>query len=121
MAVKRYDAILFDVGYTLVEFHPPQEAVVQEALRAVGMERSVTQIRDATEQVWGRYYQDAATATFPPTPDYDRTSQLALSQELLVHLGVKPTPESVLAYSKAVDQGFGRPGVIRAYPEVEEC
>ncbi len=40
----RYDAVLFDLGYTLIYFEPPQEAIVQAALQTIGAERSIEQI-----------------------------------------------------------------------------
>jgi len=45
ISLCRYDAVLFDMGYTLVYFYPVQEKIVQEALQAIGAERSVDQIR----------------------------------------------------------------------------
>ena len=49
MKSRRYDAILFDMGYTLVYFEPPTGIIVQEALCAAGAERSVAEIEAALE------------------------------------------------------------------------
>jgi FMN phosphatase YigB (HAD superfamily)/ASC-1-like (ASCH) protein len=114
---RRYEAVLFDMGYTLVYFDPPQEIVVQQALRKVGAERSTDQILAAVRDVWGAYEHDAATALFPATPEYDRQSQQALEGGLLAYLGLDSDEERLRTYSQVVDAEFGRPGVIRPYPE----
>lgn len=118
---RRYDAILFDMGYTLVYFEPAQEVIVQEALRAAGAERSTAEIMAAVRVVWwGEYYRDAATATFPATPEYDRESQARLSRGMLAQLGLGTDPETLQTYTEALESGFNRPGAIRPYPEVVE-
>lgn len=116
----RYQAVLFDLGYTLVYFEPPQEAVVQAALRAVGAERSVKQIHEAVQVVWGHYYQDAETHTFPPTEEHDRETQFQLETALLKELGVESDRQTWQRFNAAIDDGFGQPGAVRPYPEVEE-
>jgi putative hydrolase of the HAD superfamily len=114
----RYDAVLFDMGYTLVYSEPSQEAVVQDALRAVGVERTEEQILASVEVVWGDFYRDAATVGFPPSPEYDREVQAKLSEGLLAHLGLTTDPETMRTYSAALEAGFSRPGAIRRFPEV---
>ncbi len=120
LSLRRFDAVLFDLGYTLVYFDPPQEAIVQEGLRAAGAERSTAQIRAAVERVWGDYYRDAETARFAATEEYDRQAAVGLSRGLLQELGVEADDEALRAYRQALDEGFGRPGVVRPYPEVPE-
>jgi putative hydrolase of the HAD superfamily len=117
---RRYDAVLFDMGYTLVYFEPPQEIIVQEALRAVGVDRSVDEIMAAVHVVWGEYYHDAATVSFPATPEYDREAQASLGMGLLTQLGLGTDPGILRAYLEAIDAGFDRPGVLRPYPEVPD-
>jgi len=114
---RRYDAILFDMGYTLVFFEPPQEIVVQEALGAIGVERSADQINTAARVAFGEYYRGADTATFSATPDYDRQVQVRLARALLDALGVEADEAVQKTYSAALEAGFGRPGAIRPYPE----
>jgi putative hydrolase of the HAD superfamily len=114
---RRFSAILFDMGYTLVYFEP-QEVIVQDALRAAGEERSADEIRSAAQTVWGEYYRDAATVTFPATEAYDRQVQRALTQSLLAELGVQGGAETLQAYTDSIELGFDRPGAIRLYPEV---
>jgi putative hydrolase of the HAD superfamily len=108
------------MGYTLVCFAPSQEGIVQEALRATGVERTLDQILAAVEVVWGDYYRDAATIGFPPSPEYDREIQARLSRGLLAQLGLATDPETMHTYTTALEAGFSRPGAIRAYPEVAE-
>jgi putative hydrolase of the HAD superfamily len=118
--IRRFDAVLFDLGYTLVYFDPPQEAIVQEALRAAGAERSTAEVRAAVERVWGALYRDAETARFPASEEYDRQAELELSRSLLQALGVESGDEVLRAYRRALDESFGRPGVLRPYPEAPE-
>ena len=118
--VGRYDAILFDMGYTLIYFDPPQEIIVQKALQAFGIDRSVEEINAAVEVVWGAYYRDAETATFPATERHDRESQLALSRGLLAQLGLDVDESALQAYTESIESSFSRPGVIRPYREVPE-
>jgi putative hydrolase of the HAD superfamily len=112
------DAILFDMGYTLVYFEPAQAIIVQRALRAAGAERSIEEIEAAVREVWASYYRDAATVTFPATPEYDRESQRALEQGLLAHLGLYTDEGTLRTYTEAIESWFSRPGVIRPYAEV---
>lgn len=117
---RRYHAVLFDMGYTLVHFEPPQEVVVQAALRTMGAERTVDQILAAVHVVWGRYYHNAETRTFPATQEYDHESQFHLETGLLSELGLESDREIWRAFSDAMDDGFGQPGTIRPYPETVE-
>jgi putative hydrolase of the HAD superfamily len=118
VARRRYDAVLLDMGYTLIYFEPLQETIVQEALRGAGVERSVDEIMAAVQVVWGAYYRDAATATFPPTPEYDCEAQTRLEMGLLTQLGLGTDPDVLRRYTRAIENGYDRPGLIRPYPEV---
>jgi putative hydrolase of the HAD superfamily len=114
---RRYEAVLFDMGYTLIYFEPPTGIIVQEALRMSGAERSLAEIQAGIEEVWGDYYQDATTVTFPATPEYDHQVQLDLAEGMLTHLGLEASEEAIQAHMDALESWFSRPGVIRAYPE----
>jgi putative hydrolase of the HAD superfamily len=89
-------------------------------LRAIGVERSVAEIDAAVRAVWGDYFSEAATESFPATVEYDRQVQLELEGGLLRQLGLEPEPASVQAYMDALERWFQRPGVIRPFPEVGE-
>ena len=119
-SARHFEAVLFDLGYTLVYFEPPQEAVVQAALRTIGAERSVDQIQAAVHEVWVRYYHDAETRTFPATEEHDRQTQFQLETAMLAALGLESDRETWRRFSAAVDDGFGQPGAVRPYPETEE-
>lgn len=118
IAPCRYDAVLFDMGYTLVYFDPPREVILQEALQSIGVERSMAEIEAALQEVWEKYYQDAASASFPATAEYDRQAQRELDRQLLSALGLAADSSMVEVYHQAMDAWFSRPGVIRPYPEV---
>lgn len=118
LQVRRYDAILFDLGYTLITFEPAQEIIVQETLREVGAERSVEEINAAAQVVWGEYYRDSATKTYPATEAYNRESELVLSKALLTELGLVADDAVVRTYFDAIEAAFRRPGVLRPFAEV---
>jgi putative hydrolase of the HAD superfamily len=118
--LRRYDAILFDMGYTLIYFEPPQELIVQDALQEAGAERSTEEIRTAVDAVWGEYYRDEATATFPAPQDYERKVESGLRSAFLRELGLGEDPDFVERYSQSLQASYNRPGVVRPYPEVEE-
>jgi putative hydrolase of the HAD superfamily len=120
LSLHRYDALLFDLGYTLVYFDPSQEIVVQKALRDAGVERSVAEIEAAAGVVWGEYYRDAATATFPATEEYDRETELGLTRSLLAELGLESDEGRPQTYADFVESAFKQPGAIRVYPDVRE-
>jgi HAD superfamily hydrolase (TIGR01662 family) len=120
LALPRYDAVLFDMGYTLVYFDPAQELIAQNALRAAGAARSVDEINTAVQKVWGAYYRDAATAAFPATEEYDRRSQAGLERGLLTELGLEADEHTLQLYSTAIQRAYSRDGVIRPYVEVED-
>ena len=119
VAPRRYDAVLFDMGHTLVHFDPPEMAIIQMAMRDSGIERSVEEIGTAVQLVWGEYYRDAATATFAATPDHDHQTQLRLMRGLLDQLGLRVDDEVLEAYEGLIDARFSQPGVMRPFPEVE--
>jgi HAD superfamily hydrolase (TIGR01549 family) len=117
---RRYDAVLFDMGYTLIYFEPIQEVIVQEALRAIGVERSVQEVNAAVQVVWGAYYAEAATTSFPATEKYSHQVELELSKGLLEELGVNTEEAALRTYRQALESGFNRPGALRPYSEVVE-
>jgi len=116
---RRYEAVLFDLGYTLIHFEPEQEVIIQEALRAAGVERSTAEIVAAIQGGWKDYYRDMATATFPATEEYDRQVQVALHRDLLARLGLDGEVDPA-GYEAALESWFNRPGVLQPYPEVAE-
>jgi putative hydrolase of the HAD superfamily len=118
---RRYDAVLFDMGHTLVYFDPPEIAVMQAALRDVGIERSAEEIGAAVQAVWGEYYRDAATATFAATPDHDHQTQLRLMRGFLHQLGLTPDDALVESCERLVGSRFSQPGAMRTFPEVVEA
>ena len=115
--MERYEAILFDMGHTLVYFEPSEFVVVQQALRSVGVQRTPEEIQTAIQAVWGQYYHNAATVTFPATSEYDHQTQLTLTRGLLQHLGQVSDAEFVQAYTNVIDSLFSQPGAIRPFPE----
>jgi len=116
---RRHEAVLFDLGYTLIHPEPEEEIIIQEVLRALGAERSTAEIQAAIRAGYSAYYRDMATATFPATEEYDRQVQATLHQTLLGHLGLDGEVE-LAAYDATLESWFSRPGALRVYPEVTE-
>jgi FMN phosphatase YigB (HAD superfamily)/ASC-1-like (ASCH) protein len=117
---RRYDAVLFDLGHTLVYFDPPETTVVQAALRDLQIDRSLPQIEAALQVVWDIHYKDAATATFAATPDHDRDTQLQLARGFLSQLGLTVDDKLVETYEGLLDSRFSQPGAMRTFPEATE-
>lgn len=117
LGLCRYDAVLFDMGYTLVFFEPIQEEIVRQALRAIDAERSVEEIQQAVQVAWGEYYRHAETETFPATEEYDQEAGSRLSKRLLAELGLPTDAETWEVYSEALEKGYRRPGALQPYPE----
>jgi putative hydrolase of the HAD superfamily len=115
---KGFQAVFFDLGYTLVYFEPEQEAVAVGALKEIGIDRSPAEINAAVRVVFGDLYRDAETATFPATAEHDRRVQAELERRVLAQLGIQPDPETRARYSAALHARYDRPGAIRPYPEV---
>ncbi len=116
--MSRYEAVLFDMGYTLVHFEPEMAVVMQAALRSIGVERSVDAMRAALHAVWQEFFNEEATADFPPTQEYDDWLEAEIQRAILTRLGVEADEETRQRYAQALDAWFRRPGVIRLYPEV---
>jgi ASC-1-like (ASCH) protein len=93
LALRPYDAVLFDMGYTLVGFEPPQEVIVQEVLRSLGADRSADEILAAARDVWGAYWDDAGTATFAgcnkphPAIFHQALEQMGLDAGRVLYIG----------------------------------
>lgn len=115
---RPYDVVLFDMGFTLAYFEPNQRLIVQDALHSAGVERSEEEIDKAIEVVWGEYYRDAATVTFPATEEYDRRSMVELSQGMLDELGRGEDSDVLRVYTKSLEASFGHPDMLQLYPEV---
>jgi HAD superfamily hydrolase (TIGR01662 family) len=120
VAPRRYDAVLLDMGSTLVYSDPPEMVIIHAALQDVGIERSVEETRAAAEGVSGEYYRDAATLTFAATPEHDHGTQLDLMRAFLEHLGISVGDEELAAYEGMVDSRLSRPGALCAFPEVPD-
>lgn len=115
---RRYDAVLLDMGYTLVYFEPATEEIIRHGLQAIGVERSPHEIYLAEEATYTDETRDASTVTFPATPEYDRESQRTFERSLLARLRVPTDPATMDAFASALHSWYGRPGVMRTYPEV---
>ncbi len=117
---RRYDAVLLDMGNTLVYSDPPEDVIIQAALRDAGIERSVQEIGAAAQRMWSTYYSRAATVTFAATPEHDHRAQLDLMRGFLERLGLSVGDEDLEAYESMIDSRLSQPGVLQPFPEVTE-
>jgi putative hydrolase of the HAD superfamily len=116
MARLPFDAIFFDMGYTLVWFHPSADEIVAQAYRDVGLPVTPEQLAQAFHRVWEEYYRDAASASFPATAQYDHDAWYEREREILHLLG--SDDEAMLeAYARRVEQLFSAPGTMRLYDD----
>jgi putative hydrolase of the HAD superfamily len=115
---RRYAAVLFDMGYTLVTFEPPVLEINRRALAQLGVAVERDALMEADRAVWGAYYAHAAEEVFPPTPEYDASVQRRLSSDVLRHLGVDPG--RVDEYRSAMDAIFRGVEAVRLYPDTRE-
>ena len=115
--MRRYDAVTFDMGYTLIYFHPPEIEVLLSAYHSLGLRPPLEALRQAQDLAWQEYRANAACATFEPSPQRDREIDEGLARRTLEHLGLYR--EGLVApLVAAVKAAFSAPGVIRPYPEV---
>lgn len=116
--MNRYDAVTFDMGYTLTYFHPSEEALMLSAYHSVGLHPDPAALRQARDQVWREYFAQAAHNTFQPSRARDWELEEEMTQKILDRLGFHD-PGLVARLLVATEAIFDTPGVLRAYPEVE--
>ena len=114
---RRYDAVCFDMGYTLVWFYPSVEEIARQAWHDAGLDVTVEQLREAYSAVWEREDQDAATFTFPATEAYDHEAEARRRRELLYYLG-HSDEELLRRYTARLAEIYGAPGALRLYDDV---
>jgi len=117
---RRYDAVLLDMGDTLVYSDPPEDVIIQAALWDAGIERSVEEVGAAAQMVWSTYYPDPATATFAATPEHDHQAQLDLMRAFFALLGLSVGHDDLEAFESMIDSRLSQPGVLQPFPEVTE-
>ncbi len=115
--MRRYDLITFDMGYTLVYFHPSDLELLLSAYRAVGLDPDPEALRKAQDLAWQEYNEAAVCTIFEPTPERDREVEEAMARKTLQRLGLYE-PRLVGPLVTAIKRAFCAPGAIRLYPEV---
>jgi len=114
---RRFDAVFFDVGYTLVWFCPRVEEITRQALAAAGLKATTEQILAAYHAMWERDDKDAGTACFPATQEYDQEKQLRSDRELLCLLG-GDVEKMLPTYRARLGELYRTPGALRLYADV---
>jgi putative hydrolase of the HAD superfamily len=120
VVLRRYDAILFDMGYTLVYFDPAVPVIGREALRALGVERTPEQVHAAIDAVWTPLWAEADRSTFAATKAQDAELEIQMARAVLQALDVDTSDTTVSAFLNAQEAWYSRPGVICPYAEVKE-
>jgi putative hydrolase of the HAD superfamily len=111
-----FDAVFFDVGYTLVWFYPSVEELVVRAWNDAGLRVTVQQLQEAFTIVWERTYRDAATAFFPATEEHDRQAWFQREREIM-HLLGSDDERMLEAYAASYEAHFRSRGAIRLYDD----
>ena len=62
--VNRYDAMTFDMGFTLVYFHPSEDELYLDAFRSLELYPDPEALRLARDSAWREYFDNAASATY---------------------------------------------------------
>ncbi len=115
--MTRYDAVTFDMGSTLVYFHPSEGEVYLRAFRSIGLDPDPQALRAARDGVWAQYFSDAHCVTYEASEAYDRQLEEEMMARVLQHLGLNQAglAARVLAAGKVA---FRAPGAVRLYPDV---
>ena len=113
--MNRYDLVTFDMGYTLIYFHPSIDDVELCAYRAVGLRPERAALAAARQAVWDEYGTQVAGCTYEPTQERSWALEEQMTGRILDRLGLNRAvlPHLLLALEAAYDT----PGVIRPYPE----
>jgi len=115
--VNRYDLVTFDMGYTLVYFHPSDIELLLSAYHAVGLFPDPEALRAAQDLAWQEYNEAAACTIFEPSAQRDREVDERMATKTLRRLGLYDAA-LVSPLVTAIKRSFGAPGAIRLYPEV---
>ncbi len=115
--MNRYDVVTFDMGSTLVYFHPSDNEVYLGALGSLGLYPDPEELRRARDEIWAEYFAGAASLTYEPTPQRDEELERELTAQSLARLGFGG-PGLVARVMEAAKAAFKAPGVVRVYPEV---
>ena len=109
--MAHYDVVTFDMGYTLVYFHPSELEIALSAYHAVGLRPDPAALRQARDAVWSEYFAQAGDKTFAPTPERDWEVEEAMVCRILEHLGFHD-PSLVPRIVLATEVAFSAPGVM---------
>src|SRR5690554_375023 len=87
--MNRYDVVTFDMGSTLVYFHPSEDDLYLEAFRSIRLQPSPDALRQARNAAWSECFADAGCTMFEPSEERDRQVEERLMRCTLAHLGIE--------------------------------
>ncbi len=117
MSPARMLAVFFDLGYTLMSFHPPVEELTLQALREIGLPVGREQVLPALGRLWKAYEREGTQDPFPATPEYDAAREMEMERHFLAFLGYED--EKIRRrYHERLEALFTQPGVMRLYDDV---
>lgn len=117
--MNHYDVVTFDMGHTLIYFHPYDNEVYLRALRSLDLHPEPEALSQVRDRIWDEYAQEVAGITFEPTVARDRKTEEDLARRTLLGLG-HDDPLLAPQLAAAVKAAFRAPGVVRLFPEVVE-
>ncbi len=117
--MRRYDAVFFDLGFTLMYFFPSQLELNLRALHETGFNVSAERLLNARRELDIRLQTLRPTATFPPTEEADRAREIELRRELLRALDID-SEEALQRFMEREEAIYAEPGALRLYPVVNE-
>ena len=115
--MRRYDAVTFDMGYTLVHFRPSEHELTLSAFHSLGLYPDPHTLHQVRDEVWGAYFAGARQATFEPSEERDLAVELELNRQMLARLGFDD-PGLARPLWQAAKAAFSAPGAMCVYPEV---
>lgn len=114
---RRFDIVFFDVGHTLIWFHPSVGEIIARAWTDIGLPISAERAEEVVKGVWAEEDDTATTVGFPATGEFDERTEYERSLRMLQRLG--GTDEAMArAYHARVNQIFLEPGSLRLYEDV---
>lgn len=116
--MKKYEAILFDMGYTLIYFDPSPSEIARRAYAELGLEVDPKRWCAAWDEIWEGYLRQAATATFEASEEYDRKSRLERERRVMIALGIY-SEEKLWAFLEKQEAIYRQPGTVRLFPETK--
>ena len=113
---RQFDVVFFDVGFTLLYYHPPLPDLMLRIFREARIDATPKALFEAQARIEAQFSRDDATVTFEATEQADDARELELRRSMLALLGIhdEDALRRLCAREEAV---FQEPGVMRLFPK----